>query len=198
MARVRVELTANYGYGCCGQCYGSNKTIEIEISDIELAALKKINENKVSCETIIETIKGGDTTLQSLHEQLEEEFYYIVEEYWLFEAYNECVNECLAEHIEQDIHDGLYTPVASDINISDCQRQVDIDHNDEEEDPAEDYCEDEDYEDEDDCDNENDYDLDAYYEWVKEHDHEFIAERVGLDLYACRDDEVNYMIYLDK
>ena len=44
---------------------------------------------------------------------------------------------------------------------------------------------------------ENDYDLDAYFDWVKEHDHEFAAERVGLDLDACRDDEVNYTITIE-
>ena len=85
----------------------------------------------------------------------------MVEEYWLYEAYNECLDECLAEHILQDIRDGLYTPS----------------------DPE---------------DEEDDYDLDKYYEWVKEHDHEFVAERVGLDLYACREDEVNYSINLEN
>ena len=55
--------------------------------------------------------------------------------------------------------------------------------------------EDEDYDDNDD---ERNYDLDAYYEWVKEHDHWFIAERVGLDLDACYDDEVTYTIRIKK
>ena len=40
------------------------------------------------------------------------------------------------------------------------------------------------------------YNLDEYYDWVKRHDHEFAAERVGLDLDACRDDEVDYTIHL--
>ena len=102
--------------------------------------------------------------MESLHEQLSEKFYYMVEEYWLYEAYNECLDECLTEHILQDIRDGLYTPS----------------------DPEDDY------------DNGYDYDLDKYYEWVKEHDHEFVAERVGLDLYACREDEVNYSINLEN
>ena len=47
-------------------------------------------------------------------------------------------------------------------------------------------------------DEDEDYDLDAYYEWVcgNGHDHAFVAERVGLDLDACRDDEVDYTIQL--
>ena len=69
----------------------------------------------------------------------------------------------------------------------------------EEDDNEEDCCDDEDLEDEDYDDDygdedEESYDLDAYYDWVKEHDHAFVAERVGLDLDACRDDEVNYTI----
>ena len=40
--------------------------------------------------------------------------------------------------------------------------------------------------------------MDMYYDWVcgNGHDHAFVAERVGLDLDACHDDEVNYTITL--
>ena len=47
---------------------------------------------------------------------------------------------------------------------------------------------------EDDDDDEESYDLNAYYDWVKEHDHAFVAERVGLDLDAGKDEVVNYTI----
>ena len=40
------------------------------------------------------------------------------------------------------------------------------------------------------------YILNEYYDWVCGHDHEFIAERVGLDIDACRDDEIDYTIHL--
>ena len=42
------------------------------------------------------------------------------------------------------------------------------------------------------------YILNEYYDWVfgNGHDHAFVAERVGLDLDACHDDEVNYKIAL--
>lgn len=163
MAKITVDLEAFYGYSCGFQSHGSDETVEIEVSDNELAALKNFGKEQITTEDIVAAIESGDRTLESLHEQLSEKFYYMVEEYWLYEADNECLYECLADHIEQDINDGLYTPVMSE--------------NDEDEDED---------------------DLDAYFDWVKEHDHEFAAERVGLDLDACRDDEVNYTINLDK
>ena len=41
---------------------------------------------------------------------------------------------------------------------------------------------------------EESYELNKYYDWVKEHDHYFVADRVGLNICACRDDEVDYTI----
>ena len=111
MATIKVELNAFYGYGHGGGCYGSNETIEVEINDQELDALRKLGAKEISCEAVMETIESGDTTLQSLHERLEEKFYYMVEEYWLYEAYNECLDECLSEAIKEDVRNGLYTPV---------------------------------------------------------------------------------------
>ena len=86
----------------------------------------------------------------------------MVEEYWLYEAYNEFLYECLERHMKQDISDGLYQPTDS---------KDDFDDEDEES-----------------------YELNKYYDWVKEHDHYFVADRVGLDLDACKDDEVDYTI----
>ena len=45
----------------------------------------------------------------------------------------------------------------------------------------------------------NSYILNEYYDWVcgNGHDHAFVAERVGLDLDACREDEVDYTIVLN-
>lgn len=196
MEKISVKLEASYGYGCNGCGYGSEDTIEVEVSDIELEALRKIGSSEISCEDIVRAIDNGETVLQELHEKLEEKFYHMVEAYWLFEAYNECLYESLSESIEQDINDGLYTPTTSEddedeeeYDDEECAEETD-ECDDEEND------EDEEYEDED----EDGYDLDAYYEWVLEHedDHEFVAERVGVDLYACRDDEVCYTVVLDK
>ena len=167
MSKITVDLEAFYGYSCGFQGHGSNETIEVEISDDELAALKQIDEAEVSAEAVAQAIEDGDPTLEALHEKLSDAFYNMVEEYWLFEAYNECLYDCLAQAIKEDIEEGLYEPTYLEE-------------------------EDEDY----DEDDERDYDLDAYYEWVKERDHWFIAERVGLDLDACHDDEVSYTIEL--
>lgn len=196
MAKITVDLEAFYGYSCGFQSHGSDETVEIEVSDNELAALKNLGKEQITTEDIVAAIESGDRTLESLHEQLSEKFYYMVEEYWLYEADNECLYECLADHIEQDINDGLYTPVMSENEEDD----YDIDLIEEEEpDNDNEDLEEDDYEDEEDYeDDEENYDLDAYFDWVKEHDHEFAAERVGLDLDACRDDEVNYTINLDK
>ena len=188
MAKISVELDAFYGYSCGFQSHGSNETVEIEVSDNELEALKKFGKKEITAEDIVAAIEAGDTSLESLHEQLSEKFYYMVEEYWLYEADNECLYECLADHIELDINDGLYTPEVKEGDGFDCHCWA----GDDEEESEDEETDDEDYDDE-----EDDYDLDAYFDWVKEHDHEFAAERVGLDLDACRDDEVNYTIKLE-
>ena len=172
MANINVNLEAFYGYSCEGCGHGSEETIEMEVNEVELEALRKLGTKEISCEEVVKAIENGETALQSLHEKLEEEFYYMVEEYWLYEADNYCLYECLEEHIKQDISDGLYTPEASEDDSFDC------------------YCLGE----EDDDDDEESYDLDAYYDWVKEHDHAFVAERVGLDLDAGKDEVVNYTI----
>ena len=187
MASITVELEAFYGFGCGFQSFGSDDTVEIEVSDKELEALKKFGKEEITAEDVVEAIEGGDNTLEVLHEQLSEKFYYMVEEYWLFDADNECLYECLADHIELDISSGLYTPAESSATE---QSQDSAEECDNESDDEEDY-DDEDYE--------SDYDLDAYHQWVLTHrdDHAFVAERVGLDLYACRDDEVNYTITID-
>lgn len=193
MAKITVELEAFYGYSCGFQGHGSNETVELEVSDSELDALKKFGKEQITAEDIVAAIESGDTTLQSLHEKLEEKFYYMVEEYWLYEADNECLDECLAEHIEQDMSEGIYPPVTYD-ELIEWYETGDIDSDkldflagfDEGGYLYEDQIE-EKY---------DEFIRERYYDWVKEHDHEFVAERVGLDLDACRDDEVDYTISL--
>ena len=193
MAKITVELKAFYGYSCGFQSHGSNETVELEISDSELDALKKFGKEQITAENIVAAIESGDNTLNSLHEQLSEKFYYMVEEYWLYEADNECLDECLAEHIEQDMSEGIYPPVTYD-ELIEWYETGDIDSDkldflagfDEGGYLNEDQIE-EKY---------DEFIRERYYDWVKEHDHEFAAERVGLDLDACRDDEVDYTISL--
>ena len=193
MAKITVELEAFYGYSCGFQGHGSNETVELDVSDSELDALKKFGKEQITAENIVAAIESGDATLKSLHEQLSEKFYYMVEEYWLYEADNECLDECLAEHIEQDMSEGIYPPVTYD-ELIEWYETGDIDSDkldflagfDEDGYLYEDQIE-EKY---------DEFIHEKYYDWVCEHDHEFVAERVGLDLDACRDDEVDYTISL--
>lgn len=117
----------------------------------------------------------------------------MVEEYWLYEADNECLHESLRESFNADVKSGIYPPVSfedfvewfetGDIDspekLSFLGDLEDMYLDGDEEDLREKYDE---------------YIYSKYYEWVCEHDHEFVAERVGLDLDACRDDEVDYTI----
>lgn len=176
MAKIKVELEAFHGYGHC-RCYSSNKTMEVEISDKELESLKRIGKEEISVDDVVALIENGDSSLESLHDKLSEAFYNMTLEYWLFEAHNEFLYESLGDYIEEDIRNGLYTPEVKEV----CAGNEEYD--------------DDEYDDDDDCDNEG-YDLDRYYEWVKEHDYGFIAERVGVDYAMSMDYEVNYVISL--
>ena len=214
MAKISVELDAFYGYSCGFQSHGSNKTVEIEVSDNELEALKKFGKKEITAEDIVAAIEAGDTTLESLHEQLSEKFYYMVEEYWLYEAYNEFLEESLENSKDKDIKTGLYTPPSledvvekvksREINLRTLRFCVDTtlvlwEKLKDKLESFKDINESDFYNWEGDPDIEykyNRYILNHYYDWLCEHDHEFVAERVGLDLDACRDDEVNYTISL--
>ena len=193
MAKINVNLEAFYGYSCGCHGHGSKESIEMEVNEAEFEALQKLGTKEISCEAVINAIENGEKELISLHERLEEKFYYMVEEYWLYEAYNEFLYECLERHMKQDISDGLYQPTDLE-DDEDEDYYEDEDFDDDDDDDDDDDFEDEDYEDDYDDEDEESYDLDEYYNWVKEHDHYFVAERVGLDLGACRDDEVDYTI----
>lgn len=196
MAKIQAALEAFYGYSCGGHGHGSEELVELEVSETQLEALKKIVAEELTSEAILTAIEGGATTLQSIHNQLEEKFYYMVEEYWLFEAYNECLEECLEGHIDSDIEEGEFEPTSFE-DFADGVRNNNIDFDGLQFgyfDDIEDECE----EDEDLEYYYDKYILNEYYDWVCTHDHAFIAERVGLDLDACRDDEVNYTIHLIK
>ena len=201
MAKITVDLEAFYGYSCGFQSHGSDETVEIEVSDNELAALKNLGKEQITTEDIVAAIESGDTTLQSLHEQLEEKFYYMVEEYWLYEADNECLEEILSEAMENDLSEEIFTPSISVKEFIEAVKNEEIDFDGLEFGYFEDLEDNYDLDDEEDAQSVyNSYILNEYYDWVRgnDHDHEFVAERVGLDLDACRDDEVNYTINLDK
>ena len=207
MTKIKVLLEAFYGYSCSEHGHGSEQNIEVEVDDSQLEALRQIGKEKITCEDITKAIAQGATVLEPLHEQLEEKFHYMVEEYWLYEAYNECLDECLSEAIKEDVRDGLYTPVKKEEKEETfdcrfcsafCDEELDEEEEDAECETTVDRCpltideEDDDWDDDDAA----QWDMDDYYAWVCEHDHAFVAERVGLNLDACRDDEVSYTIQL--
>ena len=201
MAKISVDLEAFYGYSCGFQSHGSDETIEIEVSDNELAALKNLGKEQITTEDIVAAIESGDRTIESLHEQLSEKFYYMVEEYWLYEADNECLEESLSEAMENDLSEEIFTPSISVKEFIEAVKNEEIDFDGLEFGYFEDLEDNYDLDDEEDAQSVyNSYILNEYYDWVRgnDHEHEFVAERVGLDLNACRDDEVNYTINLDK
>lgn len=189
MATVKVKLEVSYGYDCTGCGYGSEDTIEIEVSENVLGILRNIDASEIPCEKVMEALEEGNSELEDLHDEIEDAFYNMIEEYWLFEAYNECLSESLSSAMERDIESGEYTPVSFDEFVAELE-SGELGLTEFKLGRFDDFWELED--------KYSNYLLNCYYNWVCEHDHEFIAERVGLDLDACRDDEVNYTIYLDK
>ena len=189
MASVKVKLEVSYGYDCTGCGYGSEDTIEIEVSENVLGILQNIDASEIPCEKVMEALEEGNSELEDLHDEIEDAFYNMIEEYWLFEAYNECLSESLSSAMERDIESGEYTPVSFDEFVAELE-SGELGLTEFKLGRFDDFWELED--------KYSNYLLNCYYNWVCEHDHEFIAERVGLDLDACRDDEVNYTIYLDK
>ena len=189
MATVKVKLEAFYGYDCMGHGHGSEDTIQIEVSKEVMDCLQNFNTNEISCEAIMEALEEGHDVLEELHDEIEDAFYNMVEEYWLFEAYNECLTESLSGWMENDIESGEYTPISFD-EFTEELESGELGFNDFKLGRFEDLW---------DLESKyNNYLLNSYYNWVCEHDHEFIAQRVGLDLDACRDDEVDYTIYLEN
>lgn len=199
MAKIEVELNAFYGFGCGCQSYDSSDTIDVEVSENELEVLKSFGKEEITAEDIVAAINGGDTTLESLHDKLSEAFYNMAEEYWLYEADNEFLEESLREHIEDDIESGEYAPSISLEEFIKAAKEGKINFDGLEFGYFDEIDEDYDFDDEEDIEDKyNSYILNGYYDWIKKHDHEFVAERVGLDLDACRDDEVSYTINLSK
>ena len=157
---------------------GTEATITKEVSDEVAATLQELidadepdeyrSERGATAEAVAEAIEAGHTELQPLHDELCEKFYDMGERFWLFESDNECIDESLKPYFYQDVEDGLYEP------------QTDEDYN-----PEDGYAPDSFYA----C-------RDNYLDWVNSHrdDHFFVAERVGVDIAACSEDDPYYVI----
>ena len=201
MAKIKVELNTSFGCDCMGCGYGSEDTIEIEVNEQELEALRKLGSEEISYEAVVEAIENGETALQSLHEYIEERFYYMVDEYWLYEADNECLEESLSEAIENDLSEDIFTPSLSVEEFIEAVKIKEIDFDGLQFGHFEDIEDNYDLEDEDDVQSlYNSYILNEYYDWLcdKDNDHAFVADRVGVDLDACHEDGVNYKIMLSE
>ena len=172
--------------------------MEFEVSEKELDALKKFDTNNITRKEIVEAIDNGVDVLQSLHEKIDEACYHMEVEYWLYEAYNDCLEESLTNALENDMEEGVYVPSMTLEDFVDGAKNGEIDFEDLQFGCYDDLDEDFDYEEEEYLESiYESYILNEYYDWVCEHDHEFVAERVGLDLDACRDEDTkNYIIEL--
>ena len=198
MTKIEVKLTADYGCSCCGHSYGGNDTIELEVSAEVLEALHRIGTTKVSREAVLEAINSGEDLLQALHEKIDEACFYMVEDYWLFEADNEFLQESLASSMDNDIDEGAFTPISPE-EFTEEMKSGSIEFDGLQFGYFDDIDDDFDYEDEELLeDTYSQYILNDYYDWVCKHDHDFIAERVGLDIDACHDeDTIDYTIILE-
>ncbi|MBQ9137576.1 MAG: hypothetical protein IJX65_02945 [Alistipes sp.] len=197
MAKIKVLLDAFYGYGCCGQGYGSNETFEHEVSEQEAQTLSKIGK-KISAKALLKAIDSGEISLQPLYDLIEDRFFKLVEHYWLFEADNECLSESLEDAMQSDIKEGVYELMPFESFVDQLKSRM-LDYKDLRFGSIDDIdCANYDWEDEEDLSRKHYiYSLNIYYDWVCEHDNDFIAERVGLDIDACRNpDDVDFTIEL--
>ena len=177
MKTITVYIEYSAGMSHSGWM-GTEETITKEVSDEVAATLQALidadepdeyrSERGATAEAVAEAIEAGHTELQPLHDELCEKFYDMGERFWLFESDNECIDESLEPYFYQDVEEGLYEPETDEDYDSDYGYEPD----------SFEAC------------------RDNYLEWVNSHedDHEFIADRVGVDLSACREDAPFYII----
>ena len=165
--KITAELDAFYGYGCGGCSYGSDKTVEIKVSDKAASTLSALMQAKeeadddadgLSNEDIEAAIEAGHTELKPLDDDLSHRLWEMIAHYWVFEADNDCLYDSLEEHFDQDVEDGLYEPVADENDNDENDGELTFD----------------------DC-------RENYRAWVFSHENDkdglwFVAERVGIDL----------------
>ena len=177
MKEIKVLLAACHGYSHFGS-YSSHDTVDLEVSDEALAALRKIHPSEASCEQVAEAISQGATELQDVHDQACDEYYNMVECFWLHEADNECEREALEQCIDDDIEEGLFEPEMTIEEFSQMKEEEGRDLDDEE--LVEEY---------------HFYLMDDYAAWVHcQDDNEFVACRVGCDLDGIRDEPASYTL----
>ena len=185
MKRIKVNMEAFFGYGCGGGSYGTEAKIELNIED---AAAETLNALKASGKTldqdvVKQAIADGHAELQAVYDEIAERFYNMDEEYWLFGEQNEFLDDSLMWMIKEDIDSKKYKPeVSFKTYVADNYDEKVTKSNREE--MEEEYFE-EYYEE---C-------REHYIEWLKKQDRASVAERMEVDLEACREeDEVGFVI----
>ena len=111
MKQITYQLDAFYGYGCNGCSYSSEEKSQLAIEDNAGQTLRQMmNDKGISEEDVLHAIEAGHAELQPVHDKLHDLALDMEARYWLFEADNECIDECLEPYFDQDIEDGLYSP----------------------------------------------------------------------------------------
>ena len=159
-----------------GRWNGDNQTVNVEVEDDIADTLLTMLENAepdedgdiyISDEELWDAVQNGHPELEPLHDELADRCHMMEVLFWCNEAYD-CIDESLKPYFYKDVEDGLYEP------------QTDEDYN-----PEDGYAPDSFYA----C-------RDNYLDWVNSHrdDHFFVAERVGVDIAACSEDDPYYVI----
>lgn len=200
--KVKIILDADFGFSHSGSVYTMDE-MEYEMSQELYDYLKSIDKDSVYSSQVEAAINAGKTELKELHEKATDAFYNMVEHYWLYDGDNECELEAICGSLEEDVESGLYTLPMTMEEFIEAWESGKINTEDSvysyeakdlwiklEKRPEEEWL-DEFYET-----NYETHMQNLYRAWVFEHDHPFIADRVGCDLEACRDTDLNYRIDL--
>lgn len=193
MNKIQVKIEKYY-WACPGS-EGTSKTLIKEVPDNVFAMLKEIDAVEISSKKIAGAIKKGQSALKELHLECCNDYYNMVEDYWLYDTYNEFYEESIKESLNDDIELQLFKPEYSKEEFKENWLIGSIDTTSVKFDYDFRY---------DDIVSSDDFDglyetylLNSYHEWLWKHeDKYFIAPRVGLYLDDIREEEANYVITL--
>ena len=169
MRTIKVKLGAfSDWYMSNNSDYAKDEIIDYDITEEIMIILKEINPSEVSCREIINILAENNTPIKELHEKLSEIFYHRCESYFLFEG-----NDHVCEN------EALFDSLDKDLANGIYDEYVD-----------ENKLEDDEY---------LESLLGDYRDWVYEHDdHQFIADRIWLNLESIREDiDLDYTIILE-
>ena len=176
--KIKVDMEADYGEDCSFGSYGSEETIELDVTSEVLDCLKSINPTEVTNEEVASAIAEGKAELTGLNDEITEAFYKMVEHYWLVEANESYEEDYLKEGLKEDLESGDFVPSYS---MEEFLKDHPVGNS---------YF----YGKGDDEIRYLDSLYDEYRKWFYQQDNDFIAERFEFDLDSCRDFDVTYTI----